>query len=390
MNDFESGGRKTVGMGLSAAAATESESTRRRSVASSAVPKHVLEIDGLRALAIWMVFAGHLLTTYRSSAASPGMHALFVVADHGWLGVDLFFVLSGFLITGILLKTRGRSTGAYFKQFYIRRAARILPLYFLVLLVLLAIFHGRYLMYFAYCALMSANFAHLFSVKVPDAAGPFWSLAVEEQFYLVWPWLVLWFAGRSLWLVTLGLLVVEPILRVVVPAPVLFLPWFRCDGLAMGALIAIWFASWNGDRSRARTFALTLLGVAVTLTVAGLPFGILHDGTAGTALRITQGVLLFGAALVAAVAFSGHRSLAFLRSPVLATTALLSYCLYLIHKPLIDAFEHVVGPMPWFVALAPLPAFLIRALAAIGAAYLLAALSRKYLEAPFLRLAARH
>jgi peptidoglycan/LPS O-acetylase OafA/YrhL len=378
-------------MGLSAAVATESESTRRRSVASSAVPKHVREIDGLRALAIWMVFAGHLLTTYRSSAASPGMHALFVVADHGWLGVDLFFVLSGFLITGILLKTRGRSTGAYFKQFYIRRAARILPLYFLVLLVLLALYQGQYGVYFAYCALMSANLAHLFpSIRIPDAAGPFWSLAVEEQFYLVWPWLVLWLASRSLKLVTIGLLIIEPVLRVVVPAPILFLPWFRCDGLAMGALIAIWFASWDGDRSRARTFALTILGVVVALTVAGLPFGILHDGIAGTALRITQGVLLFGAALVAAVAFSGNRSLAFLRSPVLATTALLSYCLYLIHKPLIDAFAHVVGPMPWFMALAPLPAFLIRAVVALGAAYTLAALSRKYLEAPFLRLAARH
>jgi peptidoglycan/LPS O-acetylase OafA/YrhL len=61
----------------------------------------------------------------------------------------------------------------------------------------------------------------------------------------------------------------------------------------------------------------------------------------------------------------------------------------LIHKPIIDAFDYFVGPMPWFDALAPLPAFLIRAVFAVGAAYALAALSRKYVESPFLRLAAR-
>jgi peptidoglycan/LPS O-acetylase OafA/YrhL len=376
-------------MRLSAAVATAAEPIRRRSIASTSVPKHVAEIDGLRALAIWMVFGGHLLAPYRSAPVNRAMHAVFVAADHGWLGVDLFFVLSGFLITGILLKTRGRTVGAYFKQFYVRRAARILPLYFLVLFVLVIVYHDRYLVYFSFCALMSANLAQLFPVKIPDAAGPFWSLAVEEQFYLLGPWLVLWFSGRSLMLGTIALLAIEPILRALVPAPNLILPWFRCDGLAMGALVAIWFVSWNGDRARARTFALTLLGVAVAVTAAGLPFGVLHDGTAGTALRITQAVLLFGAALVAAVAFSGHPRLSFLRLPLLATTALFSYCLYLIHKPIIDAFDYLVGPMPWFDALAPLPAFLIRAVFAVGAAYALAALSRKYVEAPFLRLAAR-
>ncbi|MBD5635375.1 MAG: acyltransferase, partial [Candidatus Eremiobacteraeota bacterium] len=322
---------------------------------------HVPELDALRALAIWAVLAAHLLFTAPATAASSAFlpHWAHTLLLHGWLGVDLFFVLSGFLITGILLGTKPGGRSAYFKRFYIRRAARILPLYFAVLLVLFVVSRGQYGAYFALCALMSADFANLFGVAIPDAAGPYWSLGVEEQFYLIWPWLVLWLDRKRLAWAALAVVVVEPVLRYGARPHDLELVWFRADGLALGAYLATWFAAWDGDRRRARTLALALVGVAVAIAAVGIPFGILDEGRASTSLRITQAVLVFGAFLVVAVAYSGSPALAFMRSRATAVTALLSYCLYLVHKPLTDAFAWAARATPFGDRLAPEPALFV-------------------------------
>ncbi len=349
---------------------------------------HIAELDGIRALAIWLVLAAHLLfqppVTPAARAFIPA--PLATILTHGWLGVDLFFVLSGFLITGILLRTKGLGRGAYFRGFYLRRTLRILPLYFVILIVLYVAYRGHYGSYFALCAVLSANLATLARIPIPDAGGPFWSLGVEEQFYLFWPWIVLWLDARRLVIAALVIIVAEPFLRMFANESELQLTWYRLDGLAMGSLLAAWFAFWDGDARSARALAIGLAAVAIGISVVGQPFGINHEGPASTSFRITQAVCVFGALLVVAVAFRGHPALGILRSPAAVTTAALSYCIYLVHRPLVDAFTATIGPTAWFSGLAPAATTLLRIVAVVGAAYGLAALSGRFLERPLQRL----
>jgi peptidoglycan/LPS O-acetylase OafA/YrhL len=126
--------------------------------------RRIVSLDGLRGLAILMVMLFH-----------------FGQFRFGWTGVDLFFVLSGFLITGILLDTRDAQN--YFGAFYMRRLLRIAPLYYFSLLVIFFAFRPEGLPWYA---LYAQNWL---SLSIPEATH-FWSLAVEEQFYLVWPCVV--------------------------------------------------------------------------------------------------------------------------------------------------------------------------------------------------------
>jgi peptidoglycan/LPS O-acetylase OafA/YrhL len=349
---------------------------------------HIAELDGIRAFAIWGVLIVHLFyawpTTQAGQSFIPG--PLANVLSHGWLGVDLFFVLSGFLITRILLATKHHGRNRYFRLFYTRRVLRILPLCLTVLGILLIAFHGKYATYFAYCALLSANLAPP-NTPIPDAGGPFWSLAVEEQFYLFWPWLVLWLDERRLTIAAVSIIVIEIFARMFANAQSVQHTYFRLDGLAMGAFLAIWFTSWNGDRHAARKLAITLVLAAAAVALAGLPFGVRYAGFPNT--TISQAVLLFGALMAIAIGYSGHRALSFLRAPFLTLTALISYALYLIHRPVIDGLVAIFGAATWYVRLSPVQATLLRAVAALAVSYGLALLMRHFIEAPFIRLGRR-
>ena len=156
------------------------------------------ELDGLRAIAIILVFLHHS----RAQLPVVNMTTFYLgwYFGQGWMGVDLFFVLSGFLITGILLETR--ETSNYFTGFYARRVLRIFPLYYLVLTAVivggsllnvpkitatLPVPQDRWL-YFCYLMNWVGLWRGHFGA---NSIGHFWSLAVEEQFYLVWP-LIVW------------------------------------------------------------------------------------------------------------------------------------------------------------------------------------------------------
>ena len=153
---------------------------------NSKAPERIPELDGLRGLAVLMVMAYHAFAYEMVREQWGGLaRALVWVTNLGWLGVDLFFVLSGFLITGVLLRTR--QDARYLSNFYWRRALRILPLYFFVLLVI-GLFYAHAGQFVLLSALFLVNWASLFGV--PLIYGPLWSLAVEEHFYLFWPWVV--------------------------------------------------------------------------------------------------------------------------------------------------------------------------------------------------------
>jgi len=202
-------------------------------------------LDGVRGLAILFVLVMHSLYIGPHFGLDVMNHPYARVAWLGWSGVDVFFVLSGFLITGILVRSKGGSR--YFRNFYIRRALRIFPLYYLVIVLLLYVLerkpvsvggqlaHLLYYQNFYYVLAPGASF---------DAARHVtWSLAIEEQFYLLWPAVVLLTSVRMLRIVCVVTIIAAVALRLsLVDAGfhgTHFLTPCRLDALAWGALFAV-------------------------------------------------------------------------------------------------------------------------------------------------------
>ena len=165
------------------------------------IERRLISLDGWRGVAILLVFVRHYFLT--TNAHTWWLKGLSGVASAGWIGVDLFFVLSGFLITGILLDTRGHKR--YFLNFYARRTLRIFPLYYGVLFGALALTPFLHLQWrvgdithFLYIDNISVQFNPALMKVMPwlnlDAM---WSLAVEEQFYLLWPAIILVIVPRK-------------------------------------------------------------------------------------------------------------------------------------------------------------------------------------------------
>ncbi|HUA22422.1 MAG TPA: acyltransferase [Bryobacteraceae bacterium] len=197
--------------------------------------RRVPQLDGLRGIAILMVFLFHAF----------GTHLL-------WAGVDLFFVLSGYLITRILLhlKEQALAAGApfrtaYWRAFYFRRARRILPPYILFLLIVGLFFPIHWSHVWYWYVFFGANIEVAITGLAFLPIVPLWSLAVEEQFYLIWPCVLRVLSNRAVKRIALGMIVGEPVLRAVFTPlfhsywPIYTLPLFRTDTLAWGAWIAV-------------------------------------------------------------------------------------------------------------------------------------------------------
>jgi peptidoglycan/LPS O-acetylase OafA/YrhL len=189
---------------------------------------HFRELDGIRGVAAVAVFIHHFL--------QPMKVGWFLgLARYGSSGVDVFFVLSGFLITSLLLIDREKPN--YFHNFYWKRALRILPVYFVYLAF---IGHKSYILL---CLVFLANFADRFNVGFQSVA---WTLSIEEQFYLIWPNFVRRLSINSLYYVAFGLVMTSVLLRVIMPLAtgrmaIMYTP-YRCDGLGLGAILALqWF-----------------------------------------------------------------------------------------------------------------------------------------------------
>lgn len=196
-------------------------------------------LDGLRGLAILMVMLFHFSLNLDGHAwvenafRSP-------VRDFGWTGVDLFFVLSGFLITGILVDARGAQN--YFSAFYARRALRIFPLYYFSLAAIWLVF--RHLVARPSGVIWYAIYAQNWLPVGGPGIGHFWSLAVEEQFYLVWPLIVYASSRRRVLQLSVAGIIFANILRVslwehgVETYIVYANPFTRMDALLAGAACA--------------------------------------------------------------------------------------------------------------------------------------------------------
>lgn len=158
--------------------------------------KYIKELDSLRAFAAVFVFISH----FGPNGGENGfLKILFTqLIPDGRFGVDLFFVLSGFLITGVLLQAQQHATVSRFyvlKNFVIRRSLRLFPAYFLLLAILYAFNYPDVRSHVGFFATYTANFLSLFTHSW-NWFSHTWTLAVEEQFYLIWPWVILFTPRR--------------------------------------------------------------------------------------------------------------------------------------------------------------------------------------------------
>ncbi len=310
-------------------------------------PKHYASLDGLRGIAILLVMLAHF-TMY--SVPTGFLHDQFLkFTGAGWCGVDLFFVLSGFLITGILFDAR--TAPHYFRNFYMRRVLRILPLYYGILALLFIV--GPRLAPGAYTALgpqiHSQAWIWLHGTNLLVArdgwravdsdwfhVGHFWSLAVEEHFYLLWPAVVARFDRPRLLRICEWLVVLPLALRMSLDAPMAryVLTPCRVDTLAVGCWIALAARAPGGLVTLVpvarRVAAMT--GAALALYYLARPhFDWQRDGRI-TVTGLTLLALFFGASLVLAIAAS-PAGLAgrLLRGRLLGLLGRYSYAAYVFH-----------------------------------------------------------
>ena len=296
-------------------------------------------LDGLRACAILLVLLTDLWT-YPS-----GHTTLNLIAATGWSGVDLFFVLSGFLITGILWDTR--DDGRYYRNFLARRALRIVPLYYLVLFVAFVALPLReatpellraredwwlYATFLGNIPLAAGRGGQLFLIDI------LWSVSVEVQFYLIWPWVVRKLTAPRLVTLCATLLVATLLLRTVARVALdvdtrwlYMLPIYRADAFAAGALVAMLTRTQLVHPATLRRIALGLVAVLVPVIVTLVlrdrfhRFSVLAD-TVGYSLL----ALLAAAAVVLALE-PGRVSRALLTTRPMRHIGQVSYGLYLYH-----------------------------------------------------------
>jgi peptidoglycan/LPS O-acetylase OafA/YrhL len=287
------------------------------------LPPYIPELQGLRGLAVLGVVIYHCHPRLIGTL-------IYYPSLWGWAGVNLFFVLSGFLITSILLEARERPH--YFRNFYARRALRIWPVYLLVLAVCYA--NAPWFVGAPVFAAMKAApwwayllfLQNLFHLALPPALGQTWSLAIEEQYYFLWAPVVR-FLHRPWMLASLlsVVLIACPLVRLthwswLNPTHTLM----HLDGIALGSLLAIglYTVKWRPRTWLSIGLAGLFLGVAATATIAG-----------GTAFLDSALALAFGGAVLAAIAATGARSpvnVLLSRGP-LAFYGRISYGLYMIH-----------------------------------------------------------
>ena len=229
--------------------------------------KHIPALDGVRAIAVLIVICFHFCQGFSHEAnAFVGK-----IAVWGQTGVDLFFVLSGFLITGILLDSKG--SAHFLRNFYVRRILRIFPLYYITLLSLylvLPILHLNQWTPFSHSVWFWFYMQNVPATFAPElASGPnhFWSLAVEEHYYLVWPFIIM-LLNRNRLFKAIGLAVAISLLtRVIfIHYATFYFTLARLDGLAIGSGIAVAARTQGLSRLCSRTrLLLAILGPVLVL-----------------------------------------------------------------------------------------------------------------------------
>ena len=358
-------------------------------------------LDGIRALAVTLVFADH----YGGGSHGGGLLQFINLArQRGWVGVDLFFVLSGFLITGILYDTREDSR--FFQRFFARRAVRIFPVFYIVvalLLVLTPIVHYHWQWLQLTFLLYMGNFfgnANFSLFELPSSLHPaasatighFWSLCVEEQFYLLWP-IAVWLIRDRIRLLrtAIGISLLALVFRLAVLASTSTVhaeTWifrtlpFRMDALLIGGILALLLRGPHSDRwQRAGkwvflTASAAVLAIFILSPAYDSPW-LLSVGVSFTALA--------GAGLICMTLRSGSPAFQVFYWKPLRILGKYSYGFYVYHLLFRTAWIHfltVLGARLHSLALAGIGALLVN----FVVTFLVAKVSYDLIEVRFLRL----
>lgn len=311
--------------------------------------KRIIQLDGLRGVAVLWILSMHLLLPVAMAFKADYFCSLL---DTGWAAVDLFFVLSGFLITRILISEDKERD--YFLSFYYRRALRILPVLYLFLFSVLCLYGIAYFLQSKGLVKVNGPFPReeiqsvfLFYTNfliarkesyIAPFLNPFWSLSVEEHFYLLWPLLTYFCSQRGLKIACLAIFCLSPLLRAVFhwngvsALPISVMSFSRWDGFSVGALLAISENKFSLPY-KSKIFSEKIvhwlipasLGILVVMNVEwrlDLVFGLKY-----TALALGFGGIIF--TLIRQQ--KGSVLYTILTHPILLFTGKISYALYIVH-----------------------------------------------------------
>ena len=331
--------------------------------------KYLPQLDGLRALAILMVFLHHAFNI-------PLL----------WSGVDLFFILSGYLITNILMRDRERlSFGTMIGRFYLRRAERILPAYLIFLVLAFFFLRPDLERLWVYYVFFLQNIPYAFQMVHTFPLFPLWSLAVEQHFYLFWPVLVYYLPRRWLAPSMIGLLVAVPVLRglctplFATSDAIYCLTPFRIDTMAAGALAALVLPHCKPLRAiRIAQVAMVLAAVAYLLLGMHPWFRRPANTVVFNSLAYSLNILILGGLFVWAALAENTWLTRLLSTPLLRGLGRISYMFYLLHLLVLAETVKYLGSRGWVVA------------AAFALTAGLATLSWFAVEKPVLSLSASH
>jgi peptidoglycan/LPS O-acetylase OafA/YrhL len=358
--------------------------------------RQIPALDGIRGLAIiWVVL--HNTMARPLAPRSGAWHLLTGFSSTGWIGVQLFFALSGFLITAALLDSQDGPH--YFRNFYAKRALRILPLYYAVLLALLIVLPWFIAPRVPYSYEQQAAlwlFVLNWTQASPYGFGHFWSLALEEQFYLLWPLVVWRLAPRRLLTVCLWIAVAALLLRCLLVAygtdslALYTNTACRMDALALGGAGACALRIPQlRERLLSRLPALSALVLVLFLAGAALTHVYDRDRWSGETFGYTLLAFCSAAFVTAAAVMPGSAARggvgALLTWAPLRSCGIYSYAMYVFHGLL-----HKLVGEPWLVATfgerPSVQVAFVYALAVLAVSYLLGFCSYHLFEKHFLRL----
>jgi peptidoglycan/LPS O-acetylase OafA/YrhL len=358
---------------------------------------HIAELDGLRAVGICSVLLGHFWIERLSKT-------IYEIGQLGWIAVDCFFVLSGFLITGILLDSRDKPQ--YYKNFWTRRTLRIFPLYYLVLILCWCIlrftnsgYDYRYLIQHWGSPLWFAFYAGNIRTAITGVwptfvgYGPLWTLQVEEQFYLLFPLVVALLRKEHLRNLLAAAVIISPVLRLLLcwiypknlVIEYVLLPC-HCEGLALGGLIAIRFRSgpWNISRWILTAWTISFLGAAALGSMLSTWY--ISDWAPYTLFVRTAGPTLSSAGCAGLVLWlicsRGSAETAWLRIAPLQYLGKISYGMYMLHPLTWWVMFELTKKGLWHTGSDRVPDIFLKM--ALSAAF--AALSWHFVEQPFVKL----
>jgi peptidoglycan/LPS O-acetylase OafA/YrhL len=372
---------------------------------------YIKGIDGLRAIAVIWVMLGHVATSIDWTAVTVIDKLFVLLINSNWVGVQLFFVISGFLITKILLE--GKDQQHQIRNFYIRRSLRIFPIYYITLAYI-----------FIALPLFNATPTWLDSVTeqqwwfwtyLNNWSRPFyefggithlWSLAIEEQFYLIWPFIVVFLSTKRVMQISLFMVISAPIARFAMyyyagnfgmtdeqgSRAAYNFTFARWDAIALGAYLAVlmtnkaavaWLSA-HGKKLLIIVIAVIAVQIVVNhnFTSVAQGIGILNQTTASFAFAI---------ALFFVVVNSDKPMVSFLELSWMKSIGKVSYAMYIFHLPLMMFWlklspPDLTGVNQWLVV----PVVLSYTAGFTLLIYLMSLLSWHFIEHPILKLKKRY